>query len=303
MLTKEHITDGAFRALHKAAVETPEDVKAAFRQAAHVAREPAKTHLEKTLENIDVAVERNVPVCPDTGWPLFFVKLGNDVRIEGGYSTLTGAFSQAVKRLTEMGLLRVTMVDPLTRKTALLNVGCNIPFIEYKPFSGDYIEITAVPKGGGAELFIQQPLRFLLLADGIVGLKKFVIDSIISGATTGKTCPPNVVGIGIGGTGDLCMKLAKQAALLRPIGDRHPESRIAELEEELKTSLNSLSIGPMGGGGNPTVFDVHIEYALTHTAGHPVAVNTQCSLTRRGTIRLYANGRSEARTNPEWFDR
>ena len=82
-----------------------------------------------------------------------------------------------------------------------------------------------------------------------------------------------------------------------------PESRIAELEEELKNAINSLNIGPMGGGGSPTVFDIHIEYALTHTAGHPVAVNTQCSLTRRGTVRLYANGQSETRTIPEWFDR
>jgi len=303
MLNQQQITEAAFRALHKAAVETPPDVKEAFRQAAQTTNEPAKTHLEKTLENIDVAVERNVPVCPDTGWPLFFVKLGSDVRIEGGFSTLTGAFSIAVKRLTEMGLLRVTMVNPLTRKTALTNVGSNIPFIEYKPVSTDYIEITAVPKGGGAELFIPQPLRVLLLADGLVGLKKFVIDSIISGASTGKTCPPNVVGVGIGGTNDLCMKLAKQAALLRPIGDRHPESQIASLETELVCGLNSLQIGPMGAGGSPTVFDVHIEYALTHTAGHPVAINTQCSLTRRGTVRLHPNGQIENRILPEWFDR
>jgi len=303
LLTKDQITEAAQRALYKAAVEIPEDVKKAFKTSLKIETEMGKVHLEKTLENIEFAISRKVPVCPDTGWPLFFVKLGSEVKIDGGYSVLKEAFSRAVERLSDMGLLRITMVDPLTRKAALQNVGMNVPYIDYKLTSTDYIEITAVPKGGGAELFILEPFRMLLLADGIIGIKKFIIDAIISGARAGKTCPPNVLGIGIGGTGDLCMKLAKQAALLRPIGDRHPEERIAKLEEELKNAINALSIGPMGCGGNTTVFDVHIEYALTHTVGNGVAVNTQCNLTRRGTIRINSDGIIEDRKYPEWFER
>ncbi len=303
MLKKEQIADAAERAIHIGAVEIPEDVKNAFLNAHQEEDGTAKIHIGKTIENIETAIERNVPVCPDTGWPLFFVKLGSKVQMEGGYSILKEAIEEAVGKQTSKDLLRVTMVDPFTRKSFFNNVGSNIPYIDYKPFSGDYLEITAVPKGGGAELFIQTPLRMLLLADGIVGIKKFIIDSMISGGATGKICPPNIVGIGIGGTGDLCMKLAKQAALLRPIGDRHPEPRIAELEDEIEDSLNSLNIGPMGCGGKTTVFDVHIEYALTHTAGNPVAVNTQCSLTRRGTVRIYNDGTIEDRKLPEWFER
>jgi fumarate hydratase subunit alpha len=303
MLNKEQIADAAFKALHKSAVEIPEDVKNAFLKAQREEEGTAKIHIEKTIENIEAAIERNVPVCPDTGWPMFFIKLGSGVEIEGGYSVIKEAVEEAVAKLTSEDLLRVTMVDPITREPLLENVGSNIPYIDYKPFSGDYLEITAVPKGGGAELFIQTPLRMLLLADGMTGIKKFIVDSVISGTAAGKTCPPNVVGIGIGGTGDLCMKLAKQAALLRPIGNRHPEARIAELEDEMTEALNLLNIGPMGGGGETTVFDVHIEYALTHTAGNPVAVNTQCNLTRRGTVRIYAGGTIESRQLPEWFER
>lgn len=303
MLKKEQIADAAYKAIQKSAVEIPEDVKNAFLKAQQEEAGTAKIHIEKTIENIETAVERNVPVCPDTGWPLFFFKLGSDVRIDGGYSVLNDAVGEAVAKLTSEDSLRVTMVDPLAREPLIENVGSNIPYIDYKPFSGDYLEITAVPKGGGAELFIQTPLRMLLLADGMTGIKKFIVDSVISGAAAGKTCPPNVVGIGIGGTGDLCMKLAKQAALLRPIGDRHPEARIAELEEEIMYALNLLDIGPMGCGGETTVFDVHIEYALTHTAGNPVAVNMQCNLTRRGTVRIYNDGKLEDRKIPEWFER
>jgi len=221
MLTKDQIKTAAVKALQKAAVETPEDVKIAFRQAAKVAQEPAKTHLEKTLENISAAVERNVPVCPDTGWPLFFVKLGHNISVENGYSTITSALSAAVEQLTQQGFLRITMVDPITRETVLTNVGSNIPFIEYKFTEKDYIELTFVPKGGGAELFLTTPFRMVLLADGLEGVKKFVLDSVIDAATSGKTCPPNVIGVGMGGFPDLCMKLAKQAGeQIKDKGDR-----------------------------------------------------------------------------------
>jgi fumarate hydratase subunit alpha len=303
MLEESLLEEAILRTLQKSATEIPEDVKRAFESCIQKEEsELAKLHLRKFLESINFAATKRIPVCPDTGWPIFFVKLGNHVTIRGGYSVLKKAFKEAVKKATELGFLRITMVDPISRKSSVNNVGNYIPYVEYKPSSADYIEITAVTKGGGSELFILQPIRILLLADGIVGIKKFIIDSAISGLIDGKTCPPNVLGIGIGGTTDLCIRLAKQAAVLRPIGDRHPEPRIARLEKDIFNALNSLGIGPMGCGGKFAVFDVHIEYAYTHTAGTVIGVNMQCALCRRATVRIYDDGTIEDRKLPSWFE-
>lgn len=304
MINKKVLLEAILRVLSRSAVEIPEDVKAALEYCIkEEEKELAKIHLRKFLESINAAIRRGVPVCPDTGWPMFFVKLGDQVTVDGGYATLEKAFKEAVKKATKRGLLRITMVDPFSRRSSINNVGDYIPCIEYKPVSANYIEITAVAKGGGSELFVQQPLRIVLLADGIAGIKKFIVDSAVSGLIEGKTCPPNVLGVGIGGTTDLCMKLAKQAAVLRPIGDRHPDPNIAKLEEEILNALNCLGIGPMGSGGKFTVLDVHIEHAYTHTAGTAVGVNLQCALCRRATIRIYSDGRIEDRKLPTWFER
>ncbi|NIN53220.1 MAG: fumarate hydratase [Nitrososphaeria archaeon] len=303
-LQEDTLTNHIYDVLVKAAVEIPEDVKAAFQDALTVEEsEIAKEHLKMFLENIDSAVKRHVIVCPDTGFPIFYVKLGDGVEIEGGYSTLRKVFNRAVERATADGYLRVTMVHPLTRKSSAGNVGHFIPRIEYKPISANYMEVTAIPKGGGAELFLVQPFRSLLLADGLEGVKKFVLDSVISACLDGKSCPPNVVGVGIGGFSDLCMGLAKKAAVLRPIGDRHPDREIAKLEKELLSGINSTGVGAMGGGGGVTAFDVHIEHALTHTVGIPTAVNLHCALCRRATIRIYSDGSVEPRRVPDWFER
>jgi fumarate hydratase subunit alpha len=146
--------------------------------------------------------------------------------------------------------------------------------------------------------------RVLLNADGIPGIKKFVFDSlVIHGNKTGGTCPPNILGVGIGGTSDLAMKLAKEAAVLRKIGDRHPEENLAKLELELLEALNMTGVGPLGMGGKAMALDVHIEYAMSHLAGFSAALSVQCPAARVATIRVYPDGRVEDRDWPEWFKR
>ena len=297
------LSDAVYKALLKACVEIPEDVKKGFQQALEAEKNIAKQHLKVFLENIEMAVKRMSIVCPDTGYPIFYIKVGDNVKIDGGLSVLKKIVEKVVEKASKEGYLRKTLIHPLSRVSCPNNIGQFIPYIEYKPVAGDFLEITMVPKGGGAELFAQSPYRSLLAADGIVGIKKFIVDTVIQASMDGKTCPPNIVGVGIGGFSDLCMKLAKQAATLRPIGDRHPDKEIARLEKELLGAINMTGIGPMGCGGKFTAFDVHVEFAHSHTAATPVAVNLNCALCRRATIRVYSNEEMEFRKSPDWFGR
>ena len=292
-------------AMVKAASCVPRDVKEAL-ESCLGAEEPgslSRESLATTLSNIDVAEREGTFACPDTGFPLYYLRVGNGIQIEGGYATVYDMCARAVAAATEEGCLRKTMVHPLTRHNPGTNVIRSMPHVELRFDSNiDYLEVTAVPKGGGSEIF-GTFYRMTTPADGLTGIRKFVLDSAFRAMQFGKSCPPNVVGVGIGGTADLCMKLAKEAAVLRPIGDRHPEQLIADVETELAEDLNALAIGPMGLGGACTVLDVHIEVAATHTAALPVALNAQCSVCRRATARLYDQGAAEWQEHPDWFGR
>lgn len=304
MLDKKTLLGAVLGTITKAATTIPKDIKEAFRNALRVeTAEIARCHIKTTLENVNMAARKGSLVCSDTGFPLFYVKLGDCVDLEGKSKTLNEVFIEAVEKATLEGTLRATMVHPLTRFNPGTNLGGYLPYVEYKLASTDYIELTTVLKGGGSELFLAVPYRTLLLADGLQGFKKFVIDSTISATLDGKTCPPNIVGICLGGFPDLCIKLAKQAAVLRPIGDRHPDKEIAGLEEQLLKAINATGIGPMGCSGRTTAFDVHMECAFTHTLAMPVAVSLQCSISRRATVRIYSNGEIEERSFPQWFER
>ncbi len=142
----------------------------------------------------------------------------------------------------------------------------------------------------------------IAFADGIIGIEKFIIDSYIAGSRAGAICPPAILGVGIGGTSDICMKLAKEAAVLRVIGSHHPDPMIAKIEEDLYKAISELKIGAMGLGGETSVFGVNVEYADTHIAGIAVAMNANCFITRRATTRIYADGRIEELDNPNWFN-
>jgi tartrate/fumarate subfamily iron-sulfur-dependent hydro-lyase alpha chain len=212
---------------------------------------------------------------------------------------------RAVEKATQDAWLRALVVDPLSWKNPGTNVGVYSPYFDYKSnLDAAHTEITFAPKGGGTEHYLAPSYRMLLAADGLTGVTRFIFDTLaVHSDRTGGTCTPNIVGVGIGGTSDICMKLAKHAAMLRPIGDRHPEKRIAEMELELLSALNETGIGPLGTGGKTTALDVHIEYAMGRVSARAVAVAVQCPATRVATARIYPDGRIERRVWPEWFSR
>jgi fumarate hydratase subunit alpha len=199
-----------------------------------------------------------------------------------------------VEKATELIPLRPNAVHPLTRKNPGTNIGERMPYINYKFSKDDYLEITVFPKGAGSENM--SALAMLTPSQGIKGIKEFVLDTVVSAG--GKPCPPIILGIGIGGSADISMKLAKES-LLRPINERHKDDKIAALEEELLNALNLTGIGPMGLGGKTSVLGVSIEYAHCHTASFPVAINIQCWAARRATARIYSDGKVKYMTHKE----
>ncbi len=282
MIRKAIIEEAMYQAMKKGATVMPPDVEEKLRQALAEEREPlARQHLEISLENARLADAGHGLVCGDTGFPLFFIRAGAATVVESGFGTLWECARQATARCTEEAFLRPTMVDPLSRTNPGNNLGPGMPKVDLV-FSGDGggLEIIAAPKGGGSEIF-GTFYRMLFPADGSVGIRKFVIESIKNACYAGKICPPAIVGIGIGGTADLCMKMAKEAALLRRVGEPNPDPEIASLERDLLHASRELGLGPMGARGINCVIGMHIETALTHTAALPVAVNAQCLVGRR----------------------
>ena len=291
MIAYAVVESAMYGALRRAATQMPPDVETALRKCLREEADPlARKHIEVSLENARLAADGRGLVCADTGFPLFFVTAGPSAEIEGGFESLWRAAQSATARATEDSFLRPTMVDPLTRKNPGDNVGAGMPKVELR-FAGDadMLEIVAAPKGGGSEIF-GTFYRMLFPADGEAGVMRFVIDAVRDGSYAGKICPPAIVGVGIGGTADLCMRLAKEAALLRAVGSSHPDGQVAALEAKLLSAARRLGLGPMGARGINAVMALHIETALTHTAALPVAVNAQCLVGRRWMARIQADG-------------
>ena len=291
MLTEKSIASAMYQAMRRAATQMPPDIKNALQKALAEETEPlAIEHLKSCLKNTELAESGQGLVCGDTGYPLFFVKVGPNVKITGGIPALFKAAQQATTMATAASFLRPTMVDPLTRKNPGNNLGPGMPKVEIE-FDGQdgQIEIIAVPKGGGSEIF-GTFYRMLFPSDGKAGIKKFIIACIKDSCYAGKICPPAIIGVGIGGTADLCMKLAKETALLRMVGVPNPDRETAELESELLEAARKLGIGPMGARGINSVLGIHIEKAATHTAALPVAVNAQCLVGRRWKAVLAEDG-------------
>jgi L(+)-tartrate dehydratase alpha subunit len=237
-------------------------------------------------------------MCADTGVPRYFVKTGNEARLQGGFIALEEALRSATARATQDVPLRPNRVHPLTRHDNNNNVGINAPEIDYsfEP-DADWLELTTVHKGG----LFGTDYRMLFPGDGIDGIKRFFLDVMVAFGKRGLACQPAIVGIGLGGSKDTCMVLGKQAACLRTVGDRNPDAQIAALEEELKELGNSLGIGAMGFAGNSMIVDCHIEVGYTHTGGMPMAVHCFCLSSRRATARIHSVGSIQYRTDPQWF--
>ena len=267
MISQKEIEDTICKLFKDAVIELPPDVKRALEEAYEKeTSQIAKLNLEAILENIKAARELKIPMCQDTGLPIVFVKLGN-VEVEELYEGIRKGVEKATREIP----LRPNVVDPLTRKNTGNNTGNGIPQIDVELIDEDHIELTVFPKGFGSEN--NNALKMGLPGEGAEGVKEFVLDTVIKAG--GKPCPPIVVGVGIGGSSDMVMKMAKKA-LLREVGVFHPEERIANLERDILKLVNQTGIGPMGLGGDTTALDVKIEMADTHTAGLPIGVCIQC---------------------------
>lgn len=236
-----------------------------------------KEVLQQLIDNARIAREEDYPICQDTGDAVFFVELGQDVRIEGG--GLIDAINKGVSEGYREGYLRFSMVaDPLRRK----NTGDNTPaMVTLQLVPGDKLRLSFLAKGGGCENM--SAFKMLTPADGVKGVKEFVVNTVKSAG--GNPCPPTVVGVGLGGTFDQCCMLAKKA-LFREIGETHPDPFYAQLEGELLDEVNRLGIGPMGLGGRTTSVAVHIETLPCHITSLPVAVNMDCHAHRQKSVTL-----------------
>lgn len=302
MITEKTIEEAAFQTIRRGSTVIQEDVRQAFREAIEKeTNAAAKKGLQSTLKSIELAEKEDKPACPDTGWPIFYIKVGNEVQIEGGMMALEDAVRDAVRRATLHGYLRKTMKHPLTGFDPGDNVGMNIPDFTYKFVPGRDLEISYVAKGGGSECFGGTRQRVVAFADGLAGIEKFVIDSFVESTRAGAICPPNILGVGFGGTANVAANLAKEAATLRQIGSHHPEPAIRKMEEDLTKAINGLSVGIMGTGGKTSVFAVNVEYAFTHIAGIVVATSSNCMVARRATSRVTADNQIEALADADWF--
>lgn len=291
MISTKTIETAMYEALCRAATQIPPDVKEHLQNAYAEESDPlARKHMELTLENARLAAEGKGLVCGDTGYPLFFIRAGNAAQIEGGFGSLWQAARVATVAATDKNFLRPTMVDPLTRNNPGNNLGLEMPKIHLRfDGPGDDLELIAVPKGGGSEIF-GTFYRMMYPSDGKAGIYKFILDSIYNSCYAGKVCPPAIVGIGIGGTADICMQIAKEAAVLSPLGTHHQDPQIAQMERNLLDAIRQLGIGPMGSRGINAVLSLHIRTAATHTAALPVAINAQCSIGRRWKAKITGQG-------------
>ncbi|MBR2471517.1 MAG: fumarate hydratase [Clostridia bacterium] len=239
--------------------------------------ETAKSVLSILKENADIAKEKQVPICQDTGMVIVFFKIGQDVHITGG--SVTDAINEGVRLGYTEGYLRKSVVgDPLERK----NTGDNTPaVIYYDIVPGDKITISVMPKGFGSENM--GAVKMLKPSDGVGGVIDFVLDTVKKAGPN--PCPPIVLGIGIGGTMDKAAELSKEA-LLRPVDSSNENEYYAELENTLLKKINELDIGPQGFGGKTTALGVNIKTFPTHIAGLPVAVTISCHVTRHAEIEI-----------------
>jgi fumarate hydratase subunit alpha len=288
LVTEAMIEDVTVELLRRAETLLPKDIKAALEHAYETETdEIPKTQLKNIIENIALASESKIPMCQDTGVQIFYVWLPNG-GCEVSPEQISKAITAGVERATGEVPLRPNTVHPLTRNNPGDNTGEHMPYINFKSSENEYLELAVLPKGAGSENM--SALKMLTPSQGIKGIKEFVLDTLVHAG--GKPCPPVILGIGIGGSADISMKLAKEA-LLRPINQRHPDPQFGALEQELFEKLNEIGIGPMGLGGKTSLLGVNIEFAHCHTASHPVAVNVQCWAARRARAKIYPDDRIE----------
>jgi len=281
-----HTVEEAAKELYiRALKQLPPDVKRGFAALEKSEGDAgAKRMLGTMIRNIAVAEDTDNLLCQDTGIPIYNVWIGRDVEVDG--AGLKEAIRRGCARSTREYSFRSSIVHPTTRVNEHTSTGRGIPVIhiDFVP-DRELFAIEMIPKGSGSEN--NSWLRMAVPADGIDAVKTFVVDCVLEAG--GKTCPPTIVGVGIGGTADLCMHLAKLAAT-RPLGTSCEDPEGAKLERELTEAVNMLGVGPQGLGGDSTAFAVHVETAATHITMNPVAVNMQCHSARRARATFRAGG-------------
>ena len=273
------VTEQVARMFVEANTLLGEDVVSAFKSCRTTEVSPTgRDVFDQLLANAELARGTGVPLCQDTGLALVFLEIGQDLHLVGG--DVREAVQAGVRKACKEGYLRASVVSPPVGKR--VNTGDNTPaIIHTKVVPGEQLRIVVAPKGGGSENM--SALRMLRPADGREGVKRFVVETVAKAGPN--PCPPIVVGVGIGGTFELCALLAKKA-LLRRLGKSHPEADFAALEAELLEAVNRLGTGPAGLGGNVTALAVHVETHPCHIASLPVAVNINCHSHRHKEVLL-----------------
>ena len=275
----QQVADAVSRLCGDAAVRLPSDVLESLRQNGARETNPlAKSFFEQYLENADIALKENMPLCQDTGFAVFFVEYGENVQVDG--EGLAAAINAGVRDGYAKYFLRKSIVaEPLFERKITKD---NTPaVIHFTPVPGDSVKIVLAPKGGGSENM--SALKMMKPSDGRAAVVDFVVNSVKNAG--GNPCPPVIVGVGLGGTFEMCAQIAKRA-LLRKVGEPNPDPRYAELEAEILEKINATGVGSQGLGGDITALAVHIETYPCHIASLPVAVNLNCHAARHAEVTL-----------------
>jgi fumarate hydratase subunit alpha len=280
-----HVEEAAKELYIRALKQLPPDIKSGFDA---IAKQETNARAQRVLgtmiTNIQVAESTDNLLCQDTGIPIYNVRIGRGVDVDG--FALKQAIRRGCERATREYPLRSSVVHPVTRRNEQTGCGRNVPVITIDFVDApDTLEIEMIPKGSGSEN--NSWLRMAIPAEGVNAIKTFVVDCVLEAG--GKTCPPTIVGVGVGGSADLCVHLAKVAAT-RPLGSACDDPEGAKLERELGEAVNLLGVGPQGLGGDTTAFAVHVETAATHITMNPVAVNMQCHSARRARATFTPKG-------------
>ncbi|HKM13489.1 MAG TPA: fumarate hydratase [Candidatus Methanomethylophilaceae archaeon] len=271
----EPIEDVIFNLLRASNTKLPRDMGWALEAAAGWESDlTARSQLGAIMDNVRKSELLSRPMCQDTGIPIFYVKGKFD-------SSIIDDIKKGIIRATKEIPLRPNTVDPLSRKNYGDNLGEGMPIVHFLPTKDNFTEITVMPKGAGSDNMTK--LVMLNPSATVEDIEKVVIDTVLD--AEGRPCPPGIIGIGIGGTSDSCVSMAKEA-LLMPVGEENPDPVLNKIEENIFVKLNESGLGPMGLGGNTTVLGVRAMKAACHTASLPVAINIGCWATRRATARI-----------------
>lgn len=275
-ITYKQISSAAENLVTACSRVTPSCIRAMTAALEKESNQNAKTAISMLLSNAALAEENGLAVCQDTGMAVFFVRLGQDVHVEGGL--LTDAINEGVRNGYEKNGYRASVLDPITRK----NTKDNTPAIVHiELVKGDDLQITFLPKGFGSEnmsrLFMLKP------SQGVEGVKDCIVQAVKEAGAN--PCPPVIVGVGIGGTAEKAMEVAKEQ-LLREVGEPSEDATLADMEKEVLERINALGIGAQGFGGDTTALAVHIGKFPAHIAALPVAINVQCNAMRKSSVTL-----------------